>query len=59
MNSATSYTLGWHGEQISKERVPVDVEIQKVKDIFRQINTSRSGKLDRGEIQRALKNPGA
>mmetsp|Transcript_14471 Transcript_14471/g.30968 ORF Transcript_14471/g.30968 Transcript_14471/m.30968 type:complete len:308 (-) Transcript_14471:291-1214(-) len=42
---------------ISKERVPVDLEIQKVKDIFRQINTSRSGKLDRGEIQRALKNP--
>eukprot|EP00959_Pyramimonas_sp_CCMP1952_P320470 6706470-Pyramimonas_sp.AAC.1 len=50
-------TSGWHGEQISKERVPVDVEIQKVKDIFRQINTSRSGKLDRGEIQRALNNP--
>eukprot|EP00238_Polyblepharides_amylifera_P010092 CAMPEP_0196590278 /NCGR_PEP_ID=MMETSP1081-20130531/66176_1 /TAXON_ID=36882 /ORGANISM="Pyramimonas amylifera, Strain CCMP720" /LENGTH=326 /DNA_ID=CAMNT_0041913341 /DNA_START=37 /DNA_END=1017 /DNA_ORIENTATION=+ len=42
---------------ISKERVPVDVEIAKVRAIFNQINTNGNGRLDRGEIQRGLRNP--
>ena len=45
--------------QISKERIPVDVEVEHVRQVFEKINERGDGLVDRGEIQRALKNPGA
>lgn len=42
---------------ISVERIPVDVEVQHVREVFERINERGDGLVDRGEIQRALKNP--
>lgn len=42
---------------VSKERSAAEVELAKVREIFELLDTRRDGKLDRGEIQRGLKNP--
>mmetsp|Transcript_26964 Transcript_26964/g.50996 ORF Transcript_26964/g.50996 Transcript_26964/m.50996 type:complete len:327 (-) Transcript_26964:278-1258(-) len=42
---------------ISVERVPADVEVDHVRRIFEQINQRGDGRIDRGEVQRSLRNP--